>query len=136
MEYQFAPPFEDLSRGGREYWRARQDGKYINWVGMMAACDGSAPGKMGAAAVLRAEDGTVTVRTCKVGGGTSSFRAEAAAMWQAVSTAAKDVPLAVLTDSMNLIQSLQAWDSAEFVKEMDWQRNADILQKILLAVNQ
>ena len=57
-------------------------------------------------------------------------------MWQAIEHADKEVPLAVLTDSMNVIQALQAWDRAEFVREMEWQRNADILQAILLAINQ
>ena len=136
MEYQYAPPFQALSKGGKEYWRARQDGAYLSWVGTVAATDGSAPDSMGAAAVLRAADGEVTVKVNKVGGPTSSFRAEAAAMWQAVETADKTAPLVILTDSMNVIQALQAWDRAEFVREMDWQRNADVLQKILLAVNQ
>ena len=36
------------------------------------------------------------------------FRAEAAAMYQAITAAATAVPLAILTDSMNVIQALQA----------------------------
>ena len=56
-------------------------------------------------------------------------------MWQAVYYADKAEPLVVLTDSMNVIQALQAWDRAEFTREMEWQKNADILQDILLAIN-
>ena len=90
---------------------------------------------MGAAAVLRDSDGVLDTQVCKVGGAASSFRAEAAAMWQAIKAADKVRPLAVLTDSMNVIYALQAWDQTEFVREMEWQRNADILIDILLAIN-
>ena len=37
---------------------------------------------------------------------------------------------------MNVISALQAWDRAEFAREMTWQRNADVIQAILLAINQ
>jgi ribonuclease HI len=108
---------------------------YLNWEGTLAACDGSAGSSMGAAAVLKATDGAIDTQVCKVGGEASSFRAEAAAMWQAIKHADKTRPLAVLTDSMNVINALQAWDQSEFVREMEWQRNADIIVDILLAIN-
>lgn len=36
---------------------------------------------------------------------------------------------------MNVITALQAWDRADFVREMEWQRNANIITKILTAIN-
>lgn len=56
-------------------------------------------------------------------------------MWQAITAADKVQPLAILTDSMNVISTLQAWDQAEFFLEMEWQRNANIIIAILMAIN-
>ena len=136
LEFKFQPPIAKLSAGGQLYWAKRQDGAYQKWEGTLAACDGSAGKGMGAAAVLRTPTGELESAVCKVGGPASSFRAEAAAMWQAIFYADKSAPLAVLTDSMNVIQALQAWDRADFAREMEWQKNADILQAILLAINE
>ena len=90
---------------------------------------------MGAGAVLQSPTGERTAQVCRVGGDYSSFRAEAAALYQAVHHASPNIPLAILTDSMNVVQALQAWDHAEFFRDMTWQRNADILTKILLNIN-
>ena len=90
---------------------------------------------MGAGAVIRGTDGTLTPHMVKVGGDASSFRAEAAAMHLAITHADTDIPLVVLTDSMNVLQALQQWDHADFMQDMKWQRNADVLMAILLAIN-
>ena len=135
LEQKFAPPLPQLSVGGQRYWGARQGGQYLDWKGVLAGCDGSVLSSMGASAVLRGPDGTVTAHVCRVGGDSSSFRAEAAAMHQAVLHAPLHLPLAVLTDSMNVVQALQAWDHAEYMRDMRWQRNADIIVQILLAIN-
>lgn len=129
------PPITQLSPAGQLYWRHRQDGAYVDWKGVLAACDGSVQATMGAGAILRSPTGVMETQVCRVGGDPSSFRAEASAMYQAVYNADRAVPLAILTDSMNVIQALQAWDHAEFLRDMTWQRNADILTQILLAIN-
>eukprot|EP00961_Rhodomonas_salina_P019724 265598-Rhodomonas_salina.1 len=76
-----------LSQMAAEYYEARQDGAYLTCWGQLAACDGSAGGAMGAAAVfLDAEDGADEAHrahACRVGGKASSFRAELVAMWLA-----------------------------------------------------
>ena len=90
---------------------------------------------MGAGAVHQSSTGELTGKTCRVGGDFSSFRAEAAAMYQAIYHADPHIALVMLTDSMNVVQALQAWDHAEFLRDMTWQRNADIIVKILLAIN-
>eukprot|EP00961_Rhodomonas_salina_P298477 3938111-Rhodomonas_salina.3 len=80
-----------------EYYEARQDGAYIHCCGELAACDGSSGGAMGAAAVfLDADDGadwSERSHACQVGGSSSSFRAETAAMWLAVTNADPSVRL-------------------------------------------
>ena len=135
LEDQHTPDISQLSRSGRQYWQARQDGHYLDWDGILAASDGSAKGAMGAGAVLRDATGSTTTHVCKVGGHASSFRAEAAAMHQAIIHAPPELPLAILTDSMNVVQALQAWDHAEYMRDMSWQRNANIIVQILLAIN-
>eukprot|EP00961_Rhodomonas_salina_P018670 251215-Rhodomonas_salina.1 len=95
---------------------------------------------MGAAAVfLDAEDGTDEehrAHACRVGGKASSFRAELVAMWLAVTNADPTVRLNVMTDSMNVINALQAWSRHEFLRDMTRQLNADVMQALLLAINQ
>eukprot|EP00961_Rhodomonas_salina_P282159 3812790-Rhodomonas_salina.1 len=80
-----------------DYYEARQDGAYINCSGELAACDGSAGRAMGAAAVFSdAEvdaDWAQCSHACRVGGCSSSFQAETAAMWLAVTNADPTVPL-------------------------------------------
>lgn len=89
LEHKHAPQYHLLSPTGRAYWQHRQDGAYVEWKGTLAACDRSAGGGMGAAAVLKDTAGQVSTRVCKVGRTSSSFRAEAAAMWQAIDEADK-----------------------------------------------
>ena len=130
------PALSRLSAQGQEYWKRRQAGAYATWQGVVAACDGSVQGEMGAGAVVREADGSFTPHMVKVGGDPSSFRAEAAAMHLAITAADPTAPLVVLTDSMNVLQALQLWDHADFARDMRWQRNADIIMAILLAINQ
>ena len=128
-----------LSQQAADYYAARQDGAYIHCDGRLAACDGSAGGAMGAAAVFLDDDGTSdwaqSAYACRVGGSSSSFRAETAAMWLAVSNADPHTRLTVLTDSMNVINALQAWSRREFLRDMTRQLNADIMKDLLLAIN-
>ena len=56
-------------------------------------------------------------------------------MHLAITNAAGDIPLVVLTDSMNVLQALEKWDHADFARDMKWQRNADVIMAILLAIN-
>eukprot|EP00961_Rhodomonas_salina_P225834 3053301-Rhodomonas_salina.2 len=124
-----------------DYYLTRQDCAYVHhsW-GELAAWDGSAGGSaMGAAAVFLDEaEGELwaeRTHTCRVGGSSSSFQAELVAMWLAVENADPYQPLTVLTDSMNVINALQAWGRREFRKDMNRQLNADVMQALLLAVN-
>eukprot|EP00961_Rhodomonas_salina_P060293 809324-Rhodomonas_salina.1 len=97
------------------YWRRRQDEVLLmDKHTQVAACNGSARGAMGSAAVIldpeapRLEQNP-SVHTAKIGGSSSSFRAEAGAMFLAVTNADLDRPLLILTDSMNVISALQTW---------------------------
>eukprot|EP00961_Rhodomonas_salina_P109503 1474029-Rhodomonas_salina.1 len=89
-----------------DFYLARQDGAYVHhsW-GELTACDGSAGGAMGAAAFFLDEvEGELwaeRTHACRVGGSSSSFRAELVAIWLAVENADQYQPLTVLTDSMN-----------------------------------
>eukprot|EP00961_Rhodomonas_salina_P285462 3857427-Rhodomonas_salina.1 len=56
-------------------------------------------------------------------------------MWLAVENANPYQPLTVLTDSMNVINALQAWGLREFLRDMNRQLNADVMRALLLAVN-
>eukprot|EP00961_Rhodomonas_salina_P117770 1584952-Rhodomonas_salina.3 len=58
-------------------------------------------------------------------------------MWLAVTNANPSILLTVLTDLMNVIHTLQAWSLHEFLLDMTrtWQRNADIMKSLLLAIN-
>lgn len=129
-----------LRPAARRYWSRRQDGflASASHTDTVAACDGSAGAEMGAAAVFysAAEDNTEwPFLSCKVGGDSSSFRAEAAAMYLALSGADPDTQLTVLTDSMNVIQALQAWNHEEYFRDMSRQKNADIITSILTLIN-
>jgi ribonuclease HI len=90
---------------------------------------------MGAGAVWQELDCTFTTDSCKVVGPPSSFRAEAAGMHMAVDGAPRDVPLTILTDSMNVLYALRAFNTSEFDRDMRRQRNADIIRDILTAIN-
>ena len=124
-----------LSQVATDYWEARQDGAYLQADGILTACDGSAGGDMGARVVWQDQDGEFTSEACKVFGPPSSFRAEAAAMHLAVDGAPRDLPLTVLTDSMNVLYALRAFNTSEFDRGMRHQRNADIIRDILMAIN-
>ena len=117
------------------YWADRQDGAYLSTPGTLAACDGSAKGEMGAAAVWQHPDGTITSDSCKVFGPPSSFRSEAAAMHIAVDGADRFTPVTIFTDSMNVIFALRSFNTCEFDRDMRHQRNADIIRDILRAIN-
>ena len=47
-----------------------------------------------------------------------------------------DTTLTILTDSMNVIHALMAWNTEEFTRDMRWQRHSDIIMEILTAINQ
>ena len=78
----------------------------------------------------------ITIFACKVGGRASSFRAEAAAVWLALSTLDKDIVLNIYTDSMNVVDTLQKWQRREFLADMRHQKNADIIMPLLEALNE
>eukprot|EP00961_Rhodomonas_salina_P290973 3931587-Rhodomonas_salina.2 len=122
-----------------DYYASRQDGAYVHCTSQLAACDGSAGGAMGAAAVfcdaLPNCDWAQRSFACRVWGSSSSFRAELVAMWLAVANADPHTQLTVLTDSMNVIHALQAWGRREFLRDMTRQLNADVVKALLLAVN-
>ena len=56
-------------------------------------------------------------------------------MHMAVDNAPRDRPLTILTDSMNVIYALAAYNTCEFARDIRCQLNADILCDILLAIN-
>ena len=56
-------------------------------------------------------------------------------MHMVLELAPPDKPLTILTDSMNVLYALQAFNTGEFARDMRRQLNADILKQILLAVN-
>ena len=127
-----------LSQAAEEYWCARQEGAYWEFEGTLAASDGSVKRDMGAGVVLQDEhlsQARVT-HAVKVGGDPSSFRAEAAALDQALLHAPSDCPLTVFTDSINVIFALKAFRSQEFARDITRQKNADIIAKILVKVNE
>ena len=123
------------------YWLRRQDGHLRHSdSAQVAACDGSAGHGMGAAAVILdttqpRSDINPAPHSAKVGGPPSSFRAEAGAMFLALDNADPDASLTVLTDSMNIIQALQCWGREEYQRDMERQKNADIIKCILDAIN-
>ena len=110
--------FSSLTQTAQDYWQRRQDGAYINTPGVLAACDGSADTTMGAAAVLRFEDGSVLTDSCRVDGPPSSFRSEAAGMHMALELAPRDRPLTIMTDSMNVLYAIRAFNTGEFARDM------------------
>ena len=126
---------EDVSEAASDYWKRRQDGAYLEASGNVAACDGSAGGVMGAGAVILEPDGIITTHKVQVLGECSSFRAEAAALHLTLCHADIAVELTIMTDSMNVINALQAWNRVDFMRDMNMQLNADILQKILRQLN-
>lgn len=123
-----------------EYYAARQDGAYLTCDGELVACDGSAGGAMGATAVFLdcadSSDWVQRSHECRVGGKASSFRAEIAAMWLAITNADPTVRLTVTTDFMNVINAHQAWSRRDFLLDTMLQLNADIVQTLLLAINE
>ena len=79
--------------------------------------------------------GKVMVASARVGGACSSIRAEAAAMWMAISTLDSDTIINLYTDSMNVIDALRKWQRKEFLADMRQQKHADIMMPLLEALN-
>ena len=73
MADKHSPPLEWLRETGKLYWRRQQAGEYQEWDGVVAACDGSVQGTMGAGAVIQSKDGLLAPHAVKVGGEASSF---------------------------------------------------------------
>eukprot|EP00961_Rhodomonas_salina_P209277 2824874-Rhodomonas_salina.1 len=87
----------------------------------VAVCDGSARGAMGLVAVIldpevpcSEQNPSVHTANLKIGGSSSSFLAEAGAMFLATTNADQDRQLHILTDSMNVISALQTWGLEEY----------------------
>ena len=112
------PQFMQMTQAAQDYWSRRQDGAYIHAPGVLAACDGSVEADMGAAAVVQLLDCTTITDACKVEGDPSSFRAEAAGMHMSLVLAPTDEPLTILTDSMNVVYAMQAFNTLEFARDM------------------
>jgi ribonuclease HI len=63
------------------------------------------------------------------------MRAELTAMFLALSNTDPDKKLVVMTDSMNTIQALATWGRAEYFRDMNRQRCADIMRTLLGTIN-
>jgi ribonuclease HI len=130
--------FLSLRQAAQQYWQSRQDG--FTWTlppsTVLAATDGSVKTEMGAAAVIQLSPTEALMSfQCKVGGAPSSFRAELAAISMALINSPKHQPLVIMTDSMNAIQALHTWGHQEYFRDMERQKNADIVRGLLEAIN-
>ena len=123
---------QSLSEAGIEYWQARKDGMYFECKDCtIAACNWSVTGDMGAAWVVQVQGQEVKVIYWKVAGAELIllFRAEAAVMSFTIEVAPLHLPFVIYTDSMNVIQALQAWNQHIFFRDLRLQRNTNILKK-------
>ena len=144
-----------LGEGAVHYWTNRQESRCSSLPGLHVGTDGSShgsgePGVMGAAMVFiptagdqdsdsassSGADDEVKVARIQVGGQCWSFRAEAAAMWLALTSLDSDIILNIYTDSMNVIDTIRKWQRKEFLANMLQQKNSDIIMPLLEALNE